>query len=147
MPSFKIRYHSLHVPSPTPSLASTEANWRKRQTIKRGKTKKVKLTSGNFINEYLVPTPVSNAIEAKWKGATKTTEFSHMRYTAATCDPDEFTRENGWTLRQVMYNRPTELLIAVTSYNEVTLSEFSVVTILICICRTKYSTREPFMVS
>jgi chitin synthase len=38
-----------------------------------------------------------------------------MRYTAATCDPDDFTVANGWTLRQNEYNRDTELLIAVTS--------------------------------
>lgn len=119
------------MPVPAPSINSTEANWRKRQTIKRGKTKRVKLTSGNFVNEYAVPTPVKNAIEAKWKNATTTTEFSHMRYTAATCDPDEFTRENGWTLRQVMYNRPTELLIAVTSYNEVSLLSDLLVVLLL----------------
>ena len=41
-----------------------------------------------------------------------------MRYTAATCDPDEFTEANGWYLRTKMYNRDTEMLIAVTSYNE-----------------------------
>lgn len=41
-----------------------------------------------------------------------------MRYSAATCDPDEFSEENGWLLRTKMYNRETELLIAVTSYNE-----------------------------
>jgi len=41
-----------------------------------------------------------------------------MRYSAATCDPDEFTERNGWSLRTKMYNRETELLIAVTSYNE-----------------------------
>lgn len=41
-----------------------------------------------------------------------------MRYTAATVDPDDFTEENGWSLRGKMYNRETELLIAVTSYNE-----------------------------
>lgn len=41
-----------------------------------------------------------------------------MRYSAATVDPDDFTRENGWSLRVANYNRPTELLIAVTSYNE-----------------------------
>jgi chitin synthase len=110
------------MPSPVPGTAhSINSSWRNRQTIKRGKTKKVKLTRGNFINEYAVPTPVSNAIEPKWKGSSPNTEFTHMRYSAATCDPDEFTRENGWILRQVMYNRPTELLIAVTSYNEVSL--------------------------
>lgn len=41
-----------------------------------------------------------------------------MRYTAATCDPDEFSEEMGWSLRTKIYNRQTELLIAVTSYNE-----------------------------
>ena len=41
-----------------------------------------------------------------------------MRYTAATCDPDDFTEENGYSLRTKLYNRQTELLIAVTSYNE-----------------------------
>ena len=43
---------------------------------------------------------------------------SHMRYTAATCDPDEFTESNGYSLRTKIYNRATEILIAVTSYNE-----------------------------
>ena len=41
-----------------------------------------------------------------------------MRYTAATCDPDDFTEANGYSLRTKMYNRQTEMLIAVTSYNE-----------------------------
>ncbi|KAH9483069.1 Chitin synthase, class 1 [Psilocybe cubensis] len=104
------------------SVVSTSTNgmdnaWRRRQTIKRGVTRKVKLTNGNFIAEYPVPTPVYSAIEAKYKSAN-TTEFSHMRYTAATCDPDEFNEANGWSLRTKMYNRQTELLIAVTSYNE-----------------------------
>lgn len=43
---------------------------------------------------------------------------SHMRYSAATCDPDEFSEATGWSLRTKMYNRETELLIAITSYNE-----------------------------
>jgi chitin synthase len=42
----------------------------------------------------------------------------HMRYTAATVDPDDFSEAGGWTLRPKIYNRETELLIAVTSYNE-----------------------------
>ncbi|KAF6762652.1 glycosyltransferase family 2 protein [Ephemerocybe angulata] len=99
------------------STNNTEREWRRRQTIKRGVTRAVKLTNGNFVAEYPVPTPVFSAIEAQYT-ATKTTEFSHMRYTAATCDPDDFTEENGWSLRGKMYNRETELLIAVTSYNE-----------------------------
>ncbi|KAE9410457.1 glycosyltransferase family 2 protein [Gymnopus androsaceus JB14] len=85
--------------------------------FKRGVTRKVKLTKGNFITEYPVPTPVQTAIEPQY-AATNTTEFSHMRYTAATCDPDEFNEANGYSLRTKMYGRETELLIAVTSYNE-----------------------------
>ncbi|KAI9001377.1 glycosyltransferase family 2 protein [Trametes punicea] len=94
-----------------------ESQWRRRQTIKRGVTRKVKLTKGNFITEYPVPSPVFSAIEPQWQ-SSKTTEFSHMRYTAATCDPDDFTEANGYSLRTKIYNRQTELLIAVTSYNE-----------------------------
>ncbi|KAH9965904.1 chitin synthase [Russula dissimulans] len=105
------------------SVASSGSNgvdsaWRRRQTIKRGVQRTVRLTNGNFITEYPVPTPVCNAVEAKWKSGVRTTEFTHMRYSAATCDPDEFTEQNGWSLRTKMYNRETELLIAVTSYNE-----------------------------
>ena len=40
---------------------------------------------------------------------------SHMRYSAATCGPDGFAEENGWSGRTKMYNRVTELLISVTS--------------------------------
>lgn len=100
------------------SSGGVESAWRRRQTIKRGVTRKVKLTKGNFITEYQVPTPVYSAIEAKWTQSVRTTEFSHMRYTAATCDPDDFTEANGYSLRTKLYNRQTELLIAVTSYNE-----------------------------
>ncbi|KAF8213579.1 chitin synthase [Mycena galopus ATCC 62051] len=99
------------------SEVSFEADWRRRQQFNRGVTRRVKLTNGNFIAEYAVPTAVRNAIEAKY-AAAKSTEFSHMRYTAATCDPDEFTEANGWSLRAKNYGRETQLLVAVTSYNE-----------------------------
>jgi len=41
------------------------------------------------------------------------------RYTAATCDPNDFVSE-GYTLRQMLYEprRKTELFIAITMYNE-----------------------------
>ncbi|CAK5275677.1 unnamed protein product [Mycena citricolor] len=78
---------------------------------------RVKLTNGKFIAEYNVPTAVHSAIEPQYR-QTNTTEFSHMRYTASTDDPDDFTEANGYSLRTKMYNRQTEILIAVTSYNE-----------------------------
>ena len=63
------------------SIASSGSNgvdtaWRRRQTIRRGVKKEVKLTNGNFITEYPVPTPVYSAVEAKWTSGVKTTEFS-----------------------------------------------------------------------
>ena len=90
---------------------------RQKTALRRAGTRKINLTKGNFIAEYPVPTAVSNAVEQRW-ARTTTTEFTHMRYTAATCDPDDFTPANGWSLRTNNYNRPTDLLIAVTSYNE-----------------------------
>ena len=46
-------------------------------------------------------------------------EFTHMRYSAATCDPNDF-KEEGFTLRQVLHDPPrrTELFIVMTMYNE-----------------------------
>jgi chitin synthase len=46
-------------------------------------------------------------------------EFSHTRYTAATCDPVDFTNDR-FTLRQQLFATPrqTELMIVVTMYNE-----------------------------
>ncbi|KAB8204384.1 chitin synthase-domain-containing protein [Aspergillus parasiticus] len=63
---------------------------------------------------------IRNAIQPKYRDAGEgfTEEFTHLRYTAATCDPDEFTLRNGYNLRPSMYNRSTELLIAITYYNE-----------------------------
>nr|ADX07293.1 putative chitin synthase [Flammulina velutipes] len=115
--SFGDPYGSRPMSVATTSSMGVDSAWRRRQTIKRGVTRKVKLTNGNFIAEYLVPTPIHSAIEARYASGN-TTEFSHMRYTAATCDPDEFTEANGWSLRTKTYGRETELLIAVTSYNE-----------------------------
>jgi chitin synthase len=46
-------------------------------------------------------------------------EFSHMRYSAATGDPNDF-KDNGFTLPQVHHDPPcrTELFIVITMYNE-----------------------------
>lgn len=99
--------------------ATLDSHWRRRQleAFQRGIVRNIKLTKGHFIAEYPVPTAVKNAIEPQY--ASKfTTEFSHVRYTACTADPDDFTEENGWSLRTKLYNRETEILIAVTSYNE-----------------------------
>ena len=47
----------------------------------------------------------------------KAEEMTKMRYTAATCDPDEF-KVNRYSLRPYLYGRQTELFIVMTMYNE-----------------------------
>ena len=46
-------------------------------------------------------------------------EFTHTRYTAVTCKPEDFSKEKFY-LRQILYDppRPTELFIVITLYNE-----------------------------
>ncbi|KAJ3231575.1 Chitin synthase, class 1 [Chytriomyces hyalinus] len=44
-------------------------------------------------------------------------EFTHLRYTAATCDPNDF-KERGYRLRSQDLDRKTELFIVITMYNE-----------------------------
>jgi chitin synthase len=107
--------------------SSTEA-WRQRQNpvaatggLKRNQTRKVKLVQGAVLSvDYPVPSAIQNAVQAKYRNDLESgsEEFTHMRYTAATCDPNDFTLKNGYNLRPAMYNRHTELLIAITYYNE-----------------------------
>ncbi|KAI7717920.1 Chitin synthase [Hortaea werneckii] len=115
------------VPSPysRSEIGSTEA-WAARQAsgasaLKRGATRKVKLVQGAVLSaDYPVPSAIQNAVQAKYRNDLESgsEEFTHMRYTAATCDPNDFTLKNGYNLRPAMYNRHTELLIAITYYNE-----------------------------
>ncbi|KAF9353673.1 Chitin synthase, class 1, partial [Mortierella sp. AD094] len=80
---------------------------------RRYKTKKVvELTNDNLVLECPVP-PHYLVKQTLQKGH----EWEFMRYTAVTCDPDQFKAEN-YTLRPAMWNRETELFIVVTMYNE-----------------------------
>lgn len=65
----------------------------------------MQLTSGNLVLDCPVPTKYLEAVP-KRDGK----EFTHMRYTAATCDPSEFGSQ-GYTLRQALMGRQTELFI------------------------------------
>ncbi|KAI9248781.1 chitin synthase 1 [Phascolomyces articulosus] len=75
-------------------------------------TRKVKLTRGNLVLDCPVPTRYLQAVPIK-----EGKEFTHMRYTAATCDPKDFASSN-YTLRQQLLERQTELFIVLTMYNE-----------------------------
>ncbi|CRK17230.1 hypothetical protein BN1723_002387 [Verticillium longisporum] len=83
--------------------------------IKRWKTvKQVLLYRGNLVLDCPVPPRLLNQLPHGERD-----EFTHMRYSAATCDPDHFYDEN-FTLRQRLFSKPrhTELFIVVTMYNE-----------------------------
>ncbi|KAI8097825.1 chitin synthase 2 [Gilbertella persicaria] len=65
----------------------------------------------NFVLDCPVPTRLMEA------SARKEKEFSMMRYSAVTCDPNDFAT-NHYTLRPQLQNRNTELFIVMTMYNE-----------------------------
>ncbi|KAF9928600.1 Chitin synthase, class 1 [Linnemannia zychae] len=78
-------------------------------------TRKVKLTSGNLVLDCPVPSKFLKTLKYQ-----EGEEFTHMRYTAATCDPNDFAAEN-YTLRPLLLDdqpRETELFIVMTMYNE-----------------------------
>lgn len=76
--------------------------------------KQVKLINGELILDCKIPTILYSFLPRR-----DAQEFTHMRYTAVTCDPDEFVNR-GYLLRQNMdpTRRETELFICVTMYNE-----------------------------
>ncbi len=93
---------------PTPSPAP----------IRRWKTvKEVQLFNGNLVLDCPIPPKLLNQVPHAQ--APERDEFTHMRYSAATCDPSEFYEER-FTLRQRLFAKPrhTELFIVVTMYNE-----------------------------
>ena len=72
-------------------------------------TKRVPLTNGNLVLDL----PVPPKLVLPRVGHP---EVMKTRYTAVTCDPDEFEK-NGHFLRQNQMNRRTELFICITMYN------------------------------
>lgn len=75
--------------------------------------KEVKLINGELILECKIPTILYSFLPRR-----DDIEFTHMRYTAVTCDPNDFV-DRGYKLRQQIGTpRETELLICITMYNE-----------------------------
>lgn len=76
--------------------------------------KEVQLINGELVLECKIPTILYSFLPRRDE-----VEFTHMRYTAVTCDPDDFV-ERGYKLRQNVGKtmRETELFICVTMYNE-----------------------------
>lgn len=86
--------------------------------IRRWKTvKEVQLFNGNLVLDCPIPPRLLNQVPHATPPDRD--EFTHMRYSAATCDPSEFY-EQRFTLRQRLFAKPrhTELFIVITMYNE-----------------------------
>ncbi|KAF2170294.1 glycosyltransferase family 2 protein [Zasmidium cellare ATCC 36951] len=86
--------------------------------IRRWKTvKEVQLFNGNLVLDCPIPPRLLNQVPHAQP--PERDEFTHMRYSAATCDPSEFY-EKRFTLRQRLFAKPrqTELFIVITMYNE-----------------------------
>ncbi|CAG8540628.1 5003_t:CDS:2, partial [Ambispora leptoticha] len=79
---------------------------------RRKSVRHVELTEGNLVLDCPVPDRILRNVQY-----TSGDEFTKMRYTAVTCDPDYFQQER-YTLRQAQYGRETELMIVMTMYNE-----------------------------
>ncbi|KAF9391336.1 Chitin synthase, class 2 [Podila verticillata] len=81
-------------------------------TMNRRSVCHVPLTEGNLVMDCPVPQQLLQNVHFKGER-----EFEYMRYTAATCDPNDFFKER-YTLRPTIYRRQTELFIVMTMYNE-----------------------------
>ena len=77
---------------------------------RRHKKRRVQLTNGNLVMDLPVPPKLILPLRKSDR------ETGFTRYTAVTCDPDDFEK-CGLFLRQNESNRPTELFICVTMYN------------------------------
>ncbi|KAF9927298.1 Chitin synthase, class 1 [Mortierella alpina] len=123
-------FHPGGAAAPTPAMAhsntayaSVETPFLPNSTVRYGdvperqerryKTKKnVQLTDGNLV--LMSPVPGHYLRHQKQQQGE---EWEFMRYSAVTCDPDDFKNEH-YTLRPAMWNRETELFIVITMYNE-----------------------------
>lgn len=81
--------------------------------LRRFKTRRdVRLTHGNLILDCPIPTKLESFLSRRGEE-----EYLSMRYTAATCDPNDYMVSN-FSLRPAFLNRHTEIFIAITLYNE-----------------------------
>ncbi|KZV65585.1 glycosyltransferase family 2 protein [Peniophora sp. CONT] len=108
-----LNYAPNYPPGPRPLMhqQSTGYSVAREKMMKRRSVRHVQLQEGNLVLDVQVPTHIVP------RGMDSVEEFTKMRYTAATCDPDEFMRSK-YSLRPYLYGRQTELFIVMTMYNE-----------------------------
>ncbi|KAG2233917.1 hypothetical protein INT48_004405 [Thamnidium elegans] len=96
----------------TESYLDAPKSQNKNGVLRRKVTRRLQLTNNNLVIDCPIPDRLLGAITFNDHD-----EYSQLRYTAATCEPDEFEAK-GFTLRPKIYNRETELFIVMTMYNE-----------------------------
>lgn len=98
------------VPSPSPTSYGGTSHWHamRKQLMERRVVQQIPLSNGNLIMD--VPVPKGVVPTAAGLGAEKE-EITKVRYSAATCDPDDFMRRK-YTLRPYLYGRRTELFVS-----------------------------------
>lgn len=83
----------------------------REKMMRRRSVRQVQLFQGNLVLDVPVPSHIVPS------GKHDLEEMSKLRYTAATCDPDDFMSSR-YSLRPYLMGRETELFIVMTMYNE-----------------------------
>ncbi|CAG8814997.1 30681_t:CDS:2, partial [Racocetra persica] len=107
-------HQSIHIQDNINFNVESENPRHQRNNCRHNRQRIVLKDGRNLVLECPIPSDLLDAISRK-----DSREFTHMRYTACTCDPNNF-REKGFSLRQAESTRPrqTELFIAITMYDE-----------------------------
>ncbi|KAJ1552827.1 Chitin synthase, class 2, partial [Cladochytrium tenue] len=97
----------------TPTASSPQYVKPGEDLVRRKTVRNIELTTqGNLVIDVPVPDRILEMGQRR-----SGDEFTHMRYTAATVDANDFPAA-GYSLRQQEYGRKTEIFVVVTMYNE-----------------------------
>lgn len=114
MPPPQINYQPMHQQASFNSEQTAFSIQPRNDKLARKRTvKNIPLTAQGHL---VIDIPVPDRVLHMGKFQTGD-EFTYMRYTAATCDANDFSL-SGYALRQQEYGRITELFIVITMYNE-----------------------------
>jgi len=98
-------------PRPSSPGLSGSTHWHqvRNNLLARRVVKHIPLHNGNLVMD--VPVPKGVVPPNPGSLGAETGEMEKLRYSAATCDPDDFMRKK-FTLRQYLYGRKTELFVS-----------------------------------
>lgn len=116
VPSMPIQYPPRNQYSVSPSAYAAPqtpggtAHWHqvRNQLMERRVVKQVPLINGNLVMDVPVP---KGCITGQGGLGAMPDEMDKMRYSAATCDPDDFMRKK-FSLRPYLFGRKTELFVS-----------------------------------